>query len=65
MEQPLVSIVVPVYNAAPYLPACLESLAGQTWKQIEVWLVNDGSTDESLALCQAQAAADSRFHVID
>lgn len=65
MEQPLVSVIVPVYNIAPCLPACLESLAGQTWENIEVWLVNDGSTDDSLSLCRARAAADPRFHVID
>lgn len=65
MERPLVSIIVPVYNAEEYLPACLESIRAQTWKELEVWLVNDGSTDGSLALCQAAAAEDERFHVID
>lgn len=65
MEQPLVSIIVPVYNAAEHLPACLESIRSQTWTALEVWLVNDGSTDESLSLCRAAAEQDSRFHVID
>ena len=64
MEQPLVSIIVPVYNLAPYLERCLRSLREQTWRNIEVWLVDDGSTDNSLAICQAAEAADSRFHVI-
>lgn len=48
-----VSIIVPVYNAAPYLRDCIDSLVGQTWKDIEVILVNDGSTDESGAICES------------
>lgn len=64
MEQPLISIIVPVYNAEPYLDNCLDSIAAQTWENLEVWLVDDGSTDASPALCDARAAADSRFHVL-
>lgn len=64
-KNPLVSIVVPVYNAEAYLPRCLNSICRQTWPSIEVWLVNDGSTDGSLTLCRETAAEDSRFHVID
>lgn len=64
-EQPLVSIIVPVYNVEPYLDRCLDSIRGQSWENLEVWLVNDGSTDGSLALCRAVETADSRFHVID
>ena len=64
MEQPLVSVIVPVYNAEPYLDNCLDSIAAQTWENLEVWLVDDGSTDASPALCDARAAADSRFHVL-
>ena len=64
MEQPLISIIVPVYNAEPYLDNCLDSIAAQTWGNLEVWLVDDGSTDASPALCDARAAADSRFHVL-
>lgn len=64
-EKSLVSIIVPVYNVQPYLERCLNSLRAQSWENIEVWLVNDGSTDGSLALCRAAEAADSRFHVID
>lgn len=62
--EPLVSLIVPVYNVEACLPACLESIRAQTWSNLEVWLVNDGSTDASLSLCRA-AAADPRFHVID
>ena len=48
-----VSIIVPIYNAAPYLYDCIDSLVRQTWKDIEVILVNDGSTDESGAICES------------
>ena len=64
MERAKVSIIVPVYNVAAYLPACLESIRVQTWREIEVILVDDGSTDESLSLCRAAAERDARFRVI-
>lgn len=64
-ETPLVSVIVPVYNAEPFLPRCLDSIRGQSWPRLEVWLVNDGSADASLALCRETEAADRRFHVID
>lgn len=44
----MISIIVPVYNVAPYLPQCLESLVGQTYRDIEIICVNDGSSDGSL-----------------
>lgn len=58
------SIVVPVYNVAPYLSACLDSLLAQTYTDFEVLLVNDGSTDISGVLCDGYAARDPRFTVI-
>ena len=63
MQAPIVSIVVPVYNVQPYLSKCLDSLAAQTLANIELILVDDGSTDSSLAVCQAFAVQDSRFKV--
>ena len=46
-EEPLISIIVPIYNVAPYLRKCLDSLATQTMKEIEIVMIDDGSTDES------------------
>ena len=61
---PLVSIIVPVYNTAADLPRCLESIRGQTLFDLEVLLIDDGSTDGSGAICDRFAAADSRFRVL-
>lgn len=52
MSQPLVSILIPCYNAAPYLAATLESALAQTWPHKEIILVDDGSTDNSLELAR-------------
>lgn len=64
MNQPLVSIIIPVYNVAPYLEQCLESIIHQTYKNIEVILVDDGSTDESGAICERYAHQDNRIQVV-
>ena len=64
MFQPKVSIVVPVYNVERYLAQCLDSILAQTLQDIEIILVDDGSTDSSGALCDDYAAKDSRIHVI-
>ncbi len=60
----MVSIIVPVYNIEKYLSRCVESLREQTHKELQVLLVDDGSTDGSGALCDAFAAEDSRIQVI-
>ncbi len=60
-----VSIIVPVYNAEKYLAACLRSILRQSYRDIEVILVNDGSKDGSLAICRKFAAKDNRVRVID
>ena len=60
----MISIIVPVYNAAPYLPQCLDSLVNQTYRDIEIICVNDGSTDNSLDILKAYAERDSRILVI-
>lgn len=64
MKTPLISIIVPIYNVAPYLPRCLDSIVGQTYKNLEIILVDDGSTDNSLEICHQYAAKDSRMRVI-
>lgn len=57
----MISVIIPVYNAEKYLDACLESISKQTVQDMEIILVNDGSTDGSLAICQAWAERDNRF----
>ena len=52
MDTPLVSIIVPIYNAALGLVTCLESIKHQRYKNLEILLVNDGSSDSSLEICR-------------
>ena len=60
---PLVSVIVPVYNAYSTLPRCVNSVLGQTMQDLELLLVNDGSPDASGGLCDAMALADDRIRV--
>ncbi|MGN0556023.1 MAG: glycosyltransferase family 2 protein [Candidatus Fimenecus sp.] len=60
---PKVSVIVPVYNVATYLPKCVESIQNQTERDIEILLVDDGSTDDSGAICDAYAQKDARIKV--
>ena len=64
MPAPLVSLIVPVYNAQKTLAACLDSILGQSYRNLQVLLVDDGSTDSSLKICEACAGRDSRVSVI-
>lgn len=64
MNEPMVSIIVPVYNVEACLSACLESIRRQTYGNIEVLVVDDGSTDGSAAICDEMAVTDGRFHII-
>lgn len=64
-KYPLVSIIVPVYNAEQYLERCIRSILQQTYPNIELILVNDGSTDNSLTICQQFSMEDARVVVID
>ncbi len=59
----LVSVVVAVYNAGPYLEKCISSLQNQTYKDLEIICVNDGSVDESLSMLERFAQADRRIHI--
>ena len=65
MQNPRVSIIVPVYNAEKYISRCVDSLLSQTEIQIEVILVNDGSTDSSLEICLEYQGRDTRVKVLD
>lgn len=65
MENALVSVVIPIYNAENFLQECLNSILRQTYKNIEVIGINDGSQDNSLAILRENAILDSRIVVID
>lgn len=62
--RPLASVIVPIYNTQNYLGRCIESILGQTYTNMEMILVDDGSIDESLSVCKRYAAKDSRIRVI-
>lgn len=59
----LISVIIPVYNVEKYLSRCLESVLRQTYKQLEIILVDDGATDNSLEICNKYAARDERIKV--
>ena len=61
----MISVIVPVYNVEEYLEECLESIRKQTYQDIEVILVNDGSTDGSQAICERYCQMDKRFRLIN
>ncbi|MEE1366020.1 MAG: glycosyltransferase, partial [Muribaculaceae bacterium] len=63
-EKLLVSIIIPVYNVEKYLLACVNSVINQTYKCLEIILVDDGSTDSSGRICDECAKLDSRIKVI-
>jgi len=60
----MISVIVPVYNMERYLDKCVRSILDQEYKDIELILVDDGSKDESPAMCDAFAAEDDRVKVI-
>ena len=62
---PKVSVIVPVYNTAKYLPECLDSILSQTLKDIEAVAINDGSPDNSIDILKEYAAKDERLKIID
>ena len=61
----MISVIVPVYNVEEYLEECLDSLKNQRFTDFEVILVNDGSKDNSQAICELYCEQDSRFHLIN
>lgn len=60
----LVSVIVPVYKVEKYLPRCIESIQNQTYENLEIILVDDGSPDNSGAICDEYAKRDNRITVI-
>lgn len=65
MTEEKISIIVPIYNSENDLDQCIESIANQTYKNIEIILVNDGSTDDSINICRKWESIDSRIVLID
>lgn len=63
-EMPLISVILPVYRVEKYLDRCLQSVTEQTYRKLEIILVDDGSPDSSGAICDAWAAKDGRIRVI-
>lgn len=64
MDKDLISVIIPVYNVEKYLIRCVDSVINQTYKNLEIILVNDGSTDSSGILCDDLAKGDARIKVI-
>ena len=64
MQKPLVSIIVPIYKVEPYLRRCIDSIVNQTYTNLEIILVDDGSPDDSPRICDEYAARDNRIIVI-
>ena len=59
----LISVIVPVYNVSDYLEQCLDSILNQTYKEFEVILVDDGSSDTSYSICSEYVKKDSRIRL--
>jgi glycosyltransferase involved in cell wall biosynthesis len=64
MSNPLISVCIPVYNGAAYLEDCLQSVIAQTYSNIEILLVDDGSTDDSISIIEKFSQKDSRIRLV-
>lgn len=64
MKKPVISVIVPIYNTEKYLRQCVDSILGQTYRELEVILVDDGSTDNSPEICEEYKRKDDRIRVI-
>lgn len=64
MRNPLVSVVVPVYNVEKYISQCIESIINQTYINLEIIIVIDGSTDRSEEICESYKKMDTRIKII-
>ena len=63
-DSTILSVIVPIYNAAPFLEKCITSITMQTFRDMEIILVDDGSTDNSLEICKRYQGMDTRIKVI-
>ena len=65
MNKALVSIIIPIFNGDAYLRKCLDSILNQNYSDLEVILINDGSSDHSLDVCKEYAETDGRIKIIN
>lgn len=63
-SDPLITVVLPIYNVAKWLDTCIQSIVQQTYRNLQIILVDDGSTDESPTICERWAAKDNRINVV-
>ena len=63
-KEPMVSVIVPIYNVEKYLKRCIDSILNQTYKNLEIILVDDGSPDKCPQICDEYAKVDDRIIVI-
>jgi glycosyltransferase involved in cell wall biosynthesis len=63
-QEERISVIIPVYNVEKYVGRCIESVLGQTYRNLEIWLVDDGATDSSGKICDEYARKDERIRVI-
>lgn len=63
-KEPVISVIVPIFNVEAYLPQCLDSIINQTYTKLEIILVDDGSTDQSASICEEYQKRDCRIKVI-
>lgn len=63
-DTPLISVILPVYNVENYLDRCIQSLLHQTYENLEIIVIDDGSTDSSGKLCDKYVRTDNRIYVI-
>lgn len=63
-ENPLISVIIPVYNVGRYLEKCIASVCNQSYKEIEIVIIDDGSTDNCPTICDEAASRDNRIRVI-
>ena len=59
-----VSVIIPMYNAEPYICQCIQSVMSQTWENLEILVIDDGSTDQGLRICEELGSTDDRIRIL-